>query len=139
MSIFTFESINKFISDRNTITKIEPLLLDLKSKLNIKDDEFYNIMIATTEAVNNAVNHGNKLNPNKFVDFNIYANENELIIFIKDEGEGFNPDEIDDCLQPENLLKTSGRGVFLIKELMDEVFIDSNYNGTKITMKYYFK
>jgi serine/threonine-protein kinase RsbW len=139
MSIFTFESINKFISDRNTITKIEPLLLDLKSKLNIKDDEFYNIMIATTEAVNNAVNHGNKLNPNKYVDFNIYANENELIIFIKDEGEGFNPDEIDDCLQPENLLKTSGRGVFLIKELMDEVFIDSNYNGTKITMKYYFK
>lgn len=139
MSIFTFESINKFISDRNTITKIEPLLLELKSKLNIKDDEFYNIMIATTEAVNNAVNHGNKLNPNKFVDFNIYANENEIVIFIKDEGEGFNPDEIDDCLQPENLLKTSGRGVFLIKELMDEVMIDSNYDGTKITMKYYFK
>jgi len=139
MSIFIFESINKFTSDRNTITKIEPLLLELKSKLNIKDDEFYNIMIATTEAVNNAVNHGNKLNPNKFVDFNIYANENEIIITIKDEGEGFNPDEIDDCLQPENLLKTSGRGVFLIKKLMDEVLIDSNYDGTKITMKYYFK
>jgi serine/threonine-protein kinase RsbW len=96
-------------------------------------------MIAVTEAVNNAINHGNKLDPSKKVQFNVEADNEKIYIYVKDEGNGFNPQEIDDCLEPENLLKASGRGVFIIRELMHEVKIRSNSSGTEVEMTYFFK
>lgn len=126
-------------SDKTSLLKLEPILKEVKKKHQIKDDNFYNVMIAVTEAVNNAIVHGNKLSPDKNVSFNIEANENFITITIEDEGEGFDPNKVEDCLKPENLLKDGGRGVFLIKELMDEVTITNTGNGTKIEMKFHHK
>lgn len=138
MSEKIFNSHNILRSERQSVTLIEPILADLRSKFDIDDNVFYNIMIAVTEAVNNAINHGNKLDPTKKVQFNVEADKHKIYIFIKDEGMGFNPSEIDNCLDPENLLKASGRGVFIIKELMHEVNIHSNSHGTIIEMTYFF-
>jgi serine/threonine-protein kinase RsbW len=139
MSEKIFYSHNTLKSERHSVTEIEPILADLRSKFAIDDTIFYNIMIAVTEAVNNAINHGNKLDPSKRVQFNVEADKEMIYIYVKDEGLGFNPQEIDDCLEPENLLKASGRGVFIIRELMHEVKIRSNSEGTVVEMKYFFK
>jgi serine/threonine-protein kinase RsbW len=139
MSEKIFNSHNTLKSERHSITHIEPILADLRSRFAIDDTVFYNIMIAVTEAVNNAINHGNKLDPSKKVQFNVEADNEKIYIYVKDEGNGFNPQEIDDCLEPENLLKASGRGVFIIRELMHEVKIRSNSSGTEVEMTYFFK
>lgn len=136
MSNWTFNSENYFNSDRNTISRVEPILMNLKNELLIPDEKFYNIMIAVTEAVNNAVNHGNKLISEKIVEFTVRANKDEMYIKVTDQGDGFDPDKIADCTDPENLLKSSGRGVYIIKELMDEVEINSSSNGTIMQMTY---
>lgn len=139
MNNWIFNSENFFNSDRNTIALVEPILMNLKSEFLIPDEKFYNIMIAVTEAVNNALNHGNKLNPDKIVEFTVRANNDELFIKVTDQGDGFDPHNIADCTDPENLLKSSGRGVYIIKELMDEVSIESSPKGTIMEMTYYFK
>lgn len=136
MEELIFNSENKLRSDKSSLSLVEPILDNLRQILGIKDENFYNVMIAVTEAVNNAINHGNKLNPQKRVEFIVRADSRKIYILIKDEGAGFDPDKIADCLDPENLLKSSGRGIFIIRELMDEVKIDSDSSGTKIEMFY---
>jgi serine/threonine-protein kinase RsbW len=138
MAEWVFNSENIFKSERNSVNLIEPILNSLKDTLNMKDENFYNIMIAVTEGVNNAINHGNKLNPDKTVEFSVKADTNKLFVRISDQGTGFNPNNIADCLEPENLLKSSGRGVFIIRELMDEVRIESSSDGTIINMSYFY-
>lgn len=123
-------------SDKSSLKQVEPILMDVKKEFDIKDDVFYNVMIAVTEAVNNAIIHGNKMKPEKKVNFELKTKGRTIIIIIKDEGEGFDPDNIDDCLKPENLMKDGGRGVFLIKELMDDVDFKTTEEGTTLTMKF---
>ena len=138
MDNILFEEHRVLASERKSLAIVEPILFQLKDFLGIQDDKFYNIMIAVTEAVNNALNHGNKLNPEKVVTFDVIANNSEIHIKVKDQGNGFNPDEVADCLEPENLLKSSGRGVFIIKELMDYAEFVSDSNGTQVTMRYFW-
>jgi serine/threonine-protein kinase RsbW len=127
----------KLPSSKTSVRSLEPLLGEIRKKHKIEEDKFYNVMIAVTEAVNNAIIHGNKLCKDKEVLFNIQADSDKITITVQDEGEGFDPDLVDDCLVPENLMKDGGRGVFIIKELMDEVeFIDTG-SGTKIQMVFH--
>ncbi len=139
MKELIFNSVNKLKSDKSSLVLLEPVLENLRQILGIKDENFYNVMIAVTEAVNNAINHGNKQNPNKKVDFVVQADSHNIYIKVKDEGNGFNPEQIADCLVPENLLKSSGRGIFIIRELMDNVEIHSNESGTTLEMYYSYK
>jgi serine/threonine-protein kinase RsbW len=127
----------KLPSNKSSVRSLEPILAEIRKIHNIDENKFYNVMIAVTEAVNNAIIHGNKLCKEKEVLFNIEADHNKIIITVQDEGEGFDPNTVDDCLVPENLLKDGGRGVFLIRELMDEVeFLDTG-KGTKIKMVFH--
>jgi serine/threonine-protein kinase RsbW len=139
MNELIFNSENRLRSDKSSLGLVEPILENLRQILSIKDENFYNVMIAVTEAVNNAINHGNKLNPLKKVDFIVRADNQFIYILVKDEGVGFNPDNVADCLEPENLLKSSGRGIFIIRELMDDVKILSNETGTTLEMYYSYK
>ena len=89
------------------------------------DDTLHWISIAVRESVANAMKHGNKSDDAKrvAVEFTTSPAEHpsELAIVVRDQGEGFDPEEVADPLAPENLLKSSGRGIFLIKSFMDEV------------------
>ena len=83
-------------------------------------EEFQKLMIAVTEVVINAIIHGNKENPDKKVTIEAQYDDRNLYVKICDEGNGFNPNEIVDPRLPENLMKESGRGIFIVKSLVDD-------------------
>jgi serine/threonine-protein kinase RsbW len=119
-------------SQRNSIQLIEPFIFELKDRFEIDDEKFYNILIAITEAVNNAIMHGNKYSPDKIVKFYLQANNQEIEVIVIDEGNGFDPESIADPREPENLFRAHGRGVFLIRELTSSYHYTDN--GRKVTM-----
>lgn len=122
-------------SDKNAVKIIEPLIWDIKNSLSLTDERIYNILIAVTEAINNAVSHGNKYDAAKKVEFSIRVIENEIIFVVIDEGSGFNPENVPDPRDPNNLFREGGRGVFLIQQLSDEAFFSDN--GRQLTMKFF--
>ena len=86
------------------------------------------------EAVINAIMHGNKKDPAKHVQVEYELNDEALKIKIADEGAGLDPDSVPDPLAPENILRSSGRGIFLMKAIMDEVHFHQLDPGTEIEM-----
>jgi len=111
----------EFASKGENITLIERLIDDLCSKFHIQEEHYGNILIALTEAVNNAIYHGNKQDPEKKVLVKYTADEDEFSFIIEDEGPGFDYDNVPDPTSPENIEKPNGRGVFLMKHLSDEI------------------
>ena len=93
--------------------------------VGLDEDSLHWVSVAIRESVINAIKHGNRSDTNKhvFVEFETAtkAEVPELAIRVRDQGEGFDPDEVADCLDPENILKSSGRGIFLIRNFMDDV------------------
>ena len=91
----------------------------------LDEDQLHWVSVAVRESVVNAIKHGNKSDPAKrvLVEFSHPATAlpDELVIYIEDQGEGFVPEEVADPLAPENILKSSGRGIFLIRNFMDDV------------------
>jgi serine/threonine-protein kinase RsbW len=98
------------------------------------EDTACQIAMVTREAAVNAVLHGNKKDPNKRVTAGFEVTEDDLRIQISDEGPGLDPETLPDPLAPENILKPSGRGVFLMRAIMDEVEFRRLAPGTEITM-----
>jgi serine/threonine-protein kinase RsbW len=94
-------------------------------RMGFNDEAVHWVGVAVRECVVNAITHGNHDDAARqvFVDFEVRPDRDspELQIRVRDQGEGFNPDELADPLAPENLLKTSGRGIFLIRSFMDDV------------------
>jgi serine/threonine-protein kinase RsbW len=100
---------------------IESFIDNAKDKYHLDDDIYGNIMIAVTEAVNNAIKHGNNNNKSKNVHLSLSLQDSLIKFVVKDEGEGFNYDNLPDPTSPENLEKPGGRGIFLMRHLSDEV------------------
>jgi serine/threonine-protein kinase RsbW len=98
------------------------------------EDTASNISMVTGEAAANAVLHGNKRDPAKHVTATFELTAEALKITIADEGPGLDPDQIPDPLAPENVLRSSGRGVFLMRHYMDEVHFRQLSPGTEITL-----
>jgi len=92
------------------------------------------IAISVSELVNNAICHGNKSSGEKTVKVRIARNGKEINITITDQGEGFDPEQIQDPLADENLLKEAGRGIFIVRSLMDRVQIAEDNGGTAVTI-----
>lgn len=132
----TFKII-ELVSQKSSISEVEPLLKTLQEYVGMKEDTYHNMLIAITEAVNNALIHGNKLDTAKKVIMQINVLPEEIEFIIDDEGGGFDPDLVPDPRHPENLLKDNGRGVFLIRNLAFKSHYESTDNGTKV--KIYFK
>jgi len=113
---------------------IENAIDEITGSIGVNQDNYGKILVATLEAVNNAITHGNKANPQKMVDVEITFDKNEMIITVTDEGPGFNPAAIPDPTMPENIEELSGRGVFLMKKLADS--ISFNEKGNSVTMNF---
>ena len=107
-------------------------LMKRVEKVGVCDVENSNLFIALDEAFVNAVKHGNRFNPEKVVRVTADVSTKEVTFTVEDEGDGFKLSEIPDPLNPENLFKTSGRGVLLIHNIMDEVTY--NERGNRLTM-----
>ena len=129
-----FVLVKKLVRDRKSIAAVEPTMQRLRQELKINDEKYYNMLITVTEAVNNAIIHGNKCNPEKNVELKIIANKKEVCISISDEGEGFDPGDVPDPRNSENLLLDHGRGIFLIRQLSNALKIHSSNSGTVMTI-----
>lgn len=117
------------------IRMIESFIDNSKEKFHLDEDLYGNIMIAVTEAVNNAIKHGCRANSEKSVSITLTLTENAIKFKIEDEGVGFDYHNLPDPTAPENLEKPSGRGIFLMKHLADEV--DFNDNGRVVELTFY--
>jgi serine/threonine-protein kinase RsbW len=114
---------------------IESFIDNAKEKYHLDDDIYGNIMIAVTEAVNNAIRHGNKDDSSKNVIISLSLEEGLIKFKIEDEGKGFDFHKLPDPTSPENLSKPGGRGIFLMKHLSDEV--DFKENGKIVELSFY--
>lgn len=119
-------------SKPESLLLVERLVEDVCSILGIKEELSGNILISLTEAVNNAIIHGNKNNPEKTVTIQYQVTPEKIVFTIKDEGNGFNPDEIPDPTAEENIEKAGGRGIFIIKKLSDYTEIIKPGNTIKM-------
>lgn len=114
---------------------IESFIDNAKEQYQFTDDIYGNIMIAVTESVNNAIVHGNHSDKSKNVHLSLSLEDHQVKFVIEDEGQGFDYDNLPDPTAPENLEKPGGRGIFLMKNLCDEVsFAD---NGKKVELSFY--
>jgi len=117
------------------IERVESFVNGLKKWLDFNKDLEDKIMLVLSEAVTNAIVHGNKEDPSKIVSVKARKSDDRLKLSIKDQGEGFDPSELPDPLDRDNLLKEGGRGVFLIKHYSDDISFSED--GTKLTI--YFR
>lgn len=103
------------------IRMIESFIDNAKEEFQLEDDIYGNIMIAVTEAVNNAIVHGNRNDTSKNVCLTLQILDHSIKFTVQDEGKGFDFSKLPDPTSPENLTKPGGRGIFLMKHLCDEV------------------
>jgi serine/threonine-protein kinase RsbW len=122
-------------SNPKEIGCIEQFLQQVNKKLNMDDGTMYRLLVSCTEAVNNAIIHGNKSDPNKSVTVRCIVEKQSLTIRVKDEGRGFDPGKLQDPREKKNLMKESGRGVFLIRSLMDSITVKRLKSGSVVEMK----
>ena len=122
-------------SKTENIVVVESLINDICDKFKISEDHYGNILVALTEAVNNAIQHGNKNNPSKHINITFNIRPDHLSFTIKDEGPGFDYSHIPDPTAPENIEKPNGRGVFLMKNLADNVEFEDNGSTVKLDFK----
>lgn len=114
---------------------VESFIDNAKDKYDLDDDIYGNIMIAVIESVNNAIVHGNNADKEKNVDLSLLFDEEQIRFIISDEGNGFNISDLPDPTAPENLERTGGRGIFLMKHLADEVSFKND--GQQVELTFY--
>lgn len=119
----------------DNIRIVESFIDNAKEKYNLDDDIYGNIMIAVTESVSNAIVHGNQSDNTKNVHLKIQLDESQVKFIIEDEGEGFDYDSLPDPTLPENINNPGGRGIFLMKNLSDEVSFKDE--GRKTELSFY--
>ena len=135
----TPETVERFLdSTLDSVDSAEELALGVAQRAGFDDDDLMKIGMAVRESVVNAVVHGNRYNANKKVRFSVGHNAERFTVKIADEGEGFDFDLLPDPLAPENLMRTSGRGIFLIRSFMDEFELRHlEPGGTEVTLVKY--
>ena len=135
MNTENFANTLQIVSQPESINIVEKLIEDLREEHNIHEDCFGNILVAVTEAVNNAIQHGNQYDAAKKVNITYEVEGDNLMFSVQDEGSGFDYYNLPDPTAPENLEKPTGRGIFLMKHLADQVIFSDNGK----TVEMYFK
>jgi len=124
----------KIPSNPDRLPQVDELAQKAAREMGFTKEQSDDISIAVTEIVNNAIIHGNKTNVSKNVKITFKIEKNQLTIVITDEGNGFNPDEVEDPTTKGNILKSKGRGIYIVRHLMDKVSFNSSPDGMIITM-----
>lgn len=126
-------------SDIEEVRKVEWFVKKIAAEQGFAESRLHDVMLVITEATNNAVLHGNKLDASKRAWLRCKVCGSELHVEVHDEGSGFDPDALPNPLDEENLLKPSGRGVFLIKQLAEDVRYEFSDKGTTVRFRIKFK
>lgn len=121
-------------STMESVGEVEATADKLAVEAGLDEDERFRLTMAVREAAVNAVLHGNDYDPKKLVTASFENTGKSLVITIADEGQGLDPESIPDPLAPENLMRGTGRGIFLIRSFMDEVHFRQLHPGTELTL-----
>jgi serine/threonine-protein kinase RsbW len=125
----------RIASKAENIVLVEKFVDDICSNFKVNEELYGNILVALTEAVNNAIYHGNQLNPNKNVEIAFSSGDDILSFTVKDDGNGFDYNNLPDPTDPENIEKLNGRGPFLMKNLADKVSFEDGGRRVIIDFK----
>jgi serine/threonine-protein kinase RsbW len=126
------ERVLNITSRIENLREVEKMIDEISTACSMSSEVYGNVLIATLEAANNAILHGNKLDENKDVNLEFTWDENRLELVVTDQGKGFNYKDIPDPTAPGNVEKVNGRGVFLMEKLSDDInFME---NGSKVTL-----
>ena len=125
----------QIVSQPESINLVEKLIDEIKSEYSIHEECYGNMLVAVTEAVNNAIQHGNKYDPEKMVHVSYEIEPDQIAFTISDEGTGFDYINLPDPTDPENLEKPTGRGVFLMKHLADQIIFSENGKVVELYFK----
>jgi serine/threonine-protein kinase RsbW len=118
------------------IELVQVVLKDRLRQLGMDEDTQYWVDLAVREALANAIKHGNKQSPEKQVHVDLDIEEDEVVIRVEDEGAGFDPDQVENPLDPKNLIRTNGRGILFMKQSMDRIHYGSGPGGgTLVTLR----
>lgn len=121
-------------SNPKSIGRVEGFIKKIERKTHLDEIQTHKLMVSLTEAVNNAIIHGNKSDTTKKVIVVCEFQREQLVITITDQGKGFKLDKVKNPLKEENLLRTSGRGIFLMRTLMDKVEYEMRNGGAMVTL-----
>ncbi len=121
-------------ADLGSLRLVEKAIDELSLELNLSDEIYGNVLVATMEATNNAIIHGNNSDPDKLVKIEMMMDRKELKVHIEDQGHGFDYATVPDPTAPENLEKINGRGIFLMERLSDEILYLEN--GRIVVLKF---
>lgn len=124
-------------SKSGNIVLVEKLVDDVCDLFDIKEEIYGHILVALTEAVNNGLQHGNKSDPDTQVEVTFKVKDDTLCFTVKDQGQGFDPDNLPDPTDVQNIEKPTGRGVFLMRHLCDKVSFEEK--GTKVILEFKLK
>jgi len=135
----TPEIVERFLdSTLDSVDSAEQLAVGVAERAGFDEDDLMKIGIAVRESMVNAVVHGNRYNAHKKVRFSVNRNANRFTVRIADQGEGFDVETLPDPLATENLMRTSGRGIFLMRSFMDEFEIRRlEVGGMEVTLVKY--
>jgi serine/threonine-protein kinase RsbW len=124
----------KLNSTMESVAEVEAAADQLGIDAGLDEEQLFHIAMAVREAAINAVLHGNEYDPARQIEVSLENTGKDLMITIADQGKGFDPDKVPDPLAQENLLRGTGRGIFLIRSLMDEVHFRQLHPGTELTL-----
>jgi serine/threonine-protein kinase RsbW len=124
----------KLRSKPGSVSKVEPFVEKLVNKYNLSPDKQCDILVSLTEAVTNAIIHGNCEKEDKTVQVRTKKEKDCLALRVSDEGRGFDYDNLPDPTSPENMCKCGGRGVFLMRQLSDNLVFYNN--GSTVEMRF---
>ncbi len=119
-------------SELNNLPVVESMIDKACQTVGIDEDMYGNVLIAVTEAVNNAIIHGNSMSVGKKVKLEFYEANDGFGFTICDEGTGFDHEHLPDPTAPENIEKENGRGIFLMRNLADEVLFNDKGNEVSV-------
>ncbi len=119
-------------TDFDELEHLDEIVESLSAEAGMDREQAAGLLLCVSEAVTNGMLHGNKMDDAKTVHLTAYAKKGEVVVTVEDQGSGFDPGIVPDPLNEANLLKPSGRGVFLMKTYCDQVLYDRN--GTRVTL-----
>ncbi len=114
------------------VDMVSSVVKNVSSKMGFEEDDINWIELAIHEAVINAITHGNKHSADKQVDVKFVLEPDALTVYVRDRGDGFDPNLLPDPTDADNLLKPSGRGIFYMRTFMDEVEHSSHPEGGSV-------
>ncbi len=121
-------------SNTALIPEATDFVFDILSSVSLSEEVLNNLSLAISEALANAMVHGNKLDPNKNVVITVDIFDKKIELSIKDSGQGFKPEEVPDPTKPENILRDSGRGIFIMQSFVDDLYYSFSEEGTELKL-----